>query len=185
MKKLNVIIGVLFYVIIVSMFSCGARKLNKEHTKEENKTEVVDNSVIEKQSENNVKTSTTIKTDDKNETVTEETTISPEDPTKEAFIIEKDGTKVVLNNTKRVYKKTTQKNNTQSQIFGKSEEVQKQASKEQKKVKQINTSKKENSVKNVKKESFNLFNLLWLLIPITIIYICYRIYKKLPLLPKI
>jgi len=185
MKKLNVIYGCLIFVFLVSMCSCGARKVNKEHSKEETKSEVTDNSIIEKQTDTNVKTTTTIKVDDKNETVTEETTISPEDNTKEAFIIEKDGTKVVLNNTKKVYKKTTQKNNTHYELVNNIDELKKETVKEQKAVKQSNTSKKENSSKEVAKKAFNPFNLLWFIIPLLIIYVFYRIYKKLPLVPKI
>lgn len=172
------LVSLFFALIVMGLISCGARKVAKQHSKEETKSEVVDNSVIEKQTDTNVKTTTTLKVDDKNETVTEEITISPEDNTKEAFIIEKDGTKVVLKNTKKVYKKTTQKNNTQSQIFGNSEQVKKETVKEQKAVKQVNTSKKENSVKKVDKKAFNPFNLLWLIIPIGLIYFLYRQYKK-------
>lgn len=172
------LVSLFFALIAMGLISCGARKVNKEHSKEETKSEVVDNSVIEKQTHTNVKTTTTVKVDDKNETVTEETTVSPEDNTKEAFIIEKDGTKVVLNNTKKVYKKTTQKNNTQSDIIKNIDEVKKEAVKEQKSIKQVNTSKKENSVKKVDKKAFNPLNLFWLIIPIALIYFLYRQYKK-------
>lgn len=165
-------------------FSCGARKTSKQSSKEEIKTEVTDNSVVEKQSESNVKTTTTVKTDDKNQTVIEETVIEPADKNKESFIIEKDGTKTVLNNVKKTTTKTIKINNTQTQSFGNSEQVQKEASKELKVIKQVNTYKKENSSKEVKKEQFNPFNLLWFIIPIALIWFLYRQYKKLPLFPK-
>lgn len=184
MKKLNIIYGLLLFTFLVSMLSCGARKAHKESSKEETKTELTDNSTIEKQSETNVKTTTTVNVDDKNETITEETTISPEDNTKEAFIIEKDGTKVVLNNAKKTVKKTTQKNNTQTELIGNSEQLKKGTSKEQKAVKQLNTSKKENTVKNVERKQFNPWQLL-LFIPILLItWFAYRKYKQLPLVPK-
>lgn len=176
------LIALFFSLIALGLISCGARKVEKSYSKEEKTSNVIDNSVIEKQVDTNVKTTTTVKVDDKNEIVTEETIISPEDNTKEAFVIEKDGTKVVLNNVKKVYKKTIQKNNSQSQTFGNSEQVQKETSKEQKAVKKVNTYKKENSVKNVDKKAFNMLNLLWLIIPIALIYFLYRQYKKYTIL---
>jgi ABC-type Na+ efflux pump permease subunit len=153
MKKINVIYGCLVFVLLVSMCSCGARKVNKQHAKEETKSEIVDNSVVEKQTDTNVKTTTIVKVDDKNETVTEETIMEPSDNTKESFVIEKDGTKVVLNNIKKTARKTTQKNNTQSQLSGNSEQVAKETVKEQKSVNNTITSKKENSVKNLDRKA--------------------------------
>jgi len=179
MKKLNVIYFCICLVLIYSACSCGARKVNRQSTKEEIKTTVTDNSTTEKQTDTNVKTITTVKVDDKNETIIEETITEPSDNTKESFVIEKDGTKVILNNAKKTVRKTTQKNNTQSQSFGNSELVQKQAIKEQKSVKEVNVSKKENTSKQIDREAFNPFNLLWLLIPIGIIYYFYRRYKNI------
>lgn len=159
--------------------SCGARHVQKQSSKEETKTESVSAENAHTQTESNVKTETSIKVDDKNETVTEETTYKPEDPTKESFIIEKDGTKVILNNTTKTYKKTIQKNNTAVSSNTERTENKNIDSKQQKDVKQVNTYKKENSSKQVEKEAFNWFNMLWFLIPITIIYIFYRKYKNL------
>lgn len=162
--------------------SCGARKVNKQESKEETKTELTDNSVTEKQTETNIKTENKLTVDDKNETVTEETTYSPEDPTKEAYVIEKDGTKTVLSNAKKTVKKETKKNNTSVVKNNLTTETKKEDEKEKKAVKKVNVSTKENSSKEVKKEPFNVFNLLWLIIPIVLIYIFYRIYKKLPII---
>lgn len=185
MKKLNVIFGALFVVFLLSMCSCGARKSSVEKSKEETKTEIKDNSVTEKQIDTNVKTETKITVDDKNETVTEETIYSPSNPEKESFVIEKDGTKVILNNANKTVKKTTQKNNTKSQTFGNSELVKKETVNEQKNTIQVNTSKKENKSKEVKKEAVSWYEWLWLLVFPIGIYIGYRIYKKMPLIPKI
>lgn len=170
------------FLIVWSLNSCGARHVQKSESKEETKTELTDNSVIEKQTENNIKTETKLTVDDKNESVTTETTYSPEDPTKEAYVIEKDGTKVVLGNSKKTVKTETKKNNTQTEQFGKTEKLKKKADKEQKAIEHVNASIKENSSKEVKKEPFNVFNLFLLIIPIALIYIFYRIYKKLPLI---
>jgi len=150
-KPLAIFLLIVTYTIILC--SCGARKVSTSSSKEETKAETIDNSKTEKQIDTNIKTATTIKVDDKNEMVTEETTISPEDNTKEAFIIEKDGTKVVFSNIKKTVRKTTQKNNTQSQLSGNSEQVAKEIVKQQKSVNNTITSKKENSVKNVDRKS--------------------------------
>jgi len=56
----------------MSMCSCGARKVAKTETKKETHSSVADNSTIENKSETNVKTTTTVNVDDKNETVTED-----------------------------------------------------------------------------------------------------------------
>lgn len=170
------------FIIIWCLNSCGTRHVRKSEHKEETKTELTYNSVTEKQTETNIKTETKLTVYDKNESVTTETTYSPEDPTKEAYVIEKDGTKVVLNNSKKIVKTETKKNNTQSELFGKTEQLKKEADKEQRAVEQLNVSTKENNSKEVKKEPFNVLNLLWLLIPIALIYIFYRIYKKLPII---
>lgn len=177
----------IFKILIISailslvwlFLSCGSRKVQIEKQKEETKTELTYNSVTEKQTETNVKTETTLKVDDKNESVTTETTYSPEDPEKEAYVIEKDGTKVVLNNVKKIVKTETKKNNTQTEQFGKTEQLKKEAEKEQKSVEQVNTSTKENKSKKAEKEPFNWLNLLWFLIPIAVIYYFYRKYKNL------
>jgi len=184
MKKTNLIYLALIYVLLLSMCSCSSRKVNIDKSKEETITELTDKSVIEKETESNVKTETKTTVDDKNETVTEETIYTPQDNTKESFVIEKDGTKVVLNNTQKTYKKTIQKNNLKTETAKHIDSVKKEISKEQKSVKQVNTHKKENKAKNVEKEAFNWFNLLWFLIPLSALYVSYRIYKRLPLFPK-
>lgn len=184
MKKTNLIYLALIYVLLLSMCSCGSRKVSIDKSKEETKTELTDNSVIESKTESNVKTETKTKVDDKNETVTEETTYTPQDNTKESFVIEKDGTKVVLNNTQKTYKKTIQKNNLKTETEKHIDSVKKEVSKEQKSVKQVNTSKKENKSKQVEKEPFNWISLRWFLIPALALYLSYRIYKRLPLVPK-
>ncbi len=179
------VVSIVSAFLALMLFSCGARKVSKESSKEDIKNEVIDNSVIEKQSESNIKETTTVKTDDKNEIIIEETTYEPKDPSKESFFIEKDGSKTVLNNLKKTTKKTTQKNNTKSQLENNVSESKKEGFKEQKAVKHINESKKENSVKAIDKKQFNPFQLLWLIIPLLIIYIAYRKYNKLPFVPKI
>lgn len=185
MKKLNVIYGALIFVFLLSMCSCGARKSTVDKSKEETKTEIDDNSTTEKQSETNVKTTTTVKVDDKNETVTEETILEPADNTKESFVIEKDGTKVVLNNVKKTVKKTTQNNNTAVVSNTEIQEKQNNTSKEQKAVTNTNTTKKESKSKQVDKKQFNPFVSICIgLFGLLLLWCIYRFYKKLPLVPK-
>jgi len=164
------------------IWGCGARHVQKSESKEETKTELTDNSVTEKQIETNIKTETKLTVDDKNESVTQEESYEPIDPTKEASVIDSNGKKTILNNSKKVVKTEAKKNNTISELVNKTDELKKEADKEQKAVKQVNESTKENNSKEVKKEPFNVFNLFWFIIPIAIIYIFYRIYKKLPLI---
>jgi len=109
MKKL-----ILLIVLTILLASCGVRKSNVDITKEEIKSTVIDKSVLEKKSDTNVKQSSTVKVDDKNQTIIEETTYQPEDPTKEAIVVDQDGKKIVLNNSKKTIKKTIQNNNTQT-----------------------------------------------------------------------
>jgi len=166
--------------LIWLLLSCGSRKVNKEHSKEETKTEQIDNSITEIQSESNIKQTTTLKVDDKNEIVSKEDTFEPIDPTKEASIIDENGKKTILNNSKKTSKSINQKNNTATSKEILQVETKKEAITEQKAVKQVNTSKKENSSKAINKKQFNPFELLWLIIPLLIIYWAYRKYKNLP-----
>jgi len=186
MKKLNIIYGCLVLVLLVSMCSCGARKVNIEKQKEVSHTEISDNSLTERKIDTNVKTTTTVKVDDKNQTVTEETILEPADPKKESFIIENDGTKVVLNNVKKTVKKTTQNNNTAVVKESLTTESKKEAVSEQKAVAKINTSNKETKEKQVDKKQFNpFFSICIVAIGLILIWCVYRFYKKLPLVPKL
>lgn len=187
MKKIFIILAVssFFALIALGLISCGARKVNKSAGKQEVKSEVVDKSIIKKESNTNVKTTTEVKTDDKNETVTEETVYEPTDHTKESFIVEKDGTKVVLNNAKKTIKITTQKNNTAVVSNTEIQEKQNNTSKEQKAVKQVNDTIKENKQKQVDKKQFNPFvSICFVLFGLILFWCIYRFYKKLPLIPK-
>lgn len=171
------LISLFISLIAMGLISCGARKSNVEKQKEETKTELKDNSVTEKQFESNIKTGTTVKVDDKNETVTEETIFEPADNSKESFVIEKDGTKTTLNNVKKTVKKTIQKNNTQTQKSGNSELVQKKAVKEQKAIERKEVSKKEIKTKQIERTAISWYWYLFLLTLIGIIYYLYKRYK--------
>ncbi len=176
------LIGAILALLLVS---CGSRKIQKSASKEETKTELTDNSTIEKKSETNVKTTTTLNVDDKNETVTEETIYEPKDPAKESFVIEKDGTKTVFGNARKTVKKTIQKNNTATSKEILQVQNENKAFKEQKDVTHKEVLKKENSSKQVDKKQFNPLNLIWIgSLALFVLWCAYRIYKKLPLVPK-
>lgn len=172
MKKL-----ILFLLLTIFLASCGARKVDKQVLNKEIEAKIVDNSVSEKESESNVKTTIITKVDDKNETVTEEIIYQPEDSTKEAIIIDENGKKIVLNNSKKTVKKTTQKNNIKSEYKYDSEIIEKEAFKDKKDIKALsntNTIKKESKID---REAVSMWNWLWLLIPVGIIIWLFRKYR--------
>lgn len=179
LKDIGIVFLFLLYISLIAlgMVSCGARKTDKQITKEKTEINVVDNSVTEKESESNVKENVIIKIDDKNKTVTEETTYSPEDPTKEAYIIEKDGTKVVLNNSKKTYKKTTQDNNTQSELKADSEIKEKEAVKDKKDIEATTNTNVVKKASKTERDAVSMWNWLWLLIPAAFIIWLFRKYK--------
>lgn len=160
--------------------SCGSRKVNKEKTKEEIHVEQTDNSVIT----SNIDTFTKFNVVYKGQSITTENVFEPIDNTKEASIIDSNGKKTILNNSRKVIRNTVAKNNTVSDV----QETQKQAVKEQKAVKQVNTSKKENSLKVIDKKQFNpmqliLFGIAFLIV-VFLLWSAYRKYKNLPFVPK-
>lgn len=183
-KALNIICvsftALLWIIIFYSLISCGARKVTIDKSKEETKTETIDNSVIEKQSETNIKTTVETKVDDKNEITTSETVFEPIDNTKESFVIEKDGTKVVLNNAKKIIRNTAQKNNTQSESKQSAEEVEKESEKDNKNVSLINEGNKTTTKKAVDKKQFN--PVIWhvgMAIFLILLVIAYFVLKRL------
>lgn len=184
MKTIFKILTISAIISLVWLFlSCGVRKLNKESSKEENKTESVSAENAHTQTQSNVKTETSIKVDDKNESVTTETIYKPEDPTKEAYIIEKDGTKTVLSNSSKTVKTETKKNNTQTNTEEKKEEAKQANYKEQNNVLVVEQTKKESKKKETENSRIPVWYWIIGIIILVIIYISYRIYKKLPINP--
>ncbi len=179
LRDIGIGLLLLVYVSLIAlgMVSCGARKTDKQVSKEQTENEVVDNSVIEKESESNVKTTVVTKVDDKDETVTEETTYQPEDPTKEASIIDENGNKTVLNNTKKTTKRTTKKNNTQSELKADSETKQKEAVKDKKAIKVFSNTDVVKKASKTERDAVSMWNWLWLLIPIAVVIWLLRKYK--------
>lgn len=141
------------FTTLLSLTSCGARKSSVEIAKEENKSIIIDNSVLEKKSDTNVKQTSIVKVDDKNQTIVEETTYQAEDATKEAIIVDQDGKKIVLNNSKKTIKKTIQNNNTQTDSKVDSEIKQNKASNEQKDIEGTSESKTYKKQKDTDKKA--------------------------------
>jgi hypothetical protein len=174
MKKLIILIMLPSFMLLTS---CGARKVTKAETKEESKIESTDNSIIT----SNIDTFTKLSVNNKDESVTTENVFEPIDNTKEASIIDSNGKKTVLNNSRKIVRNVVEKNNTVSD----KQKTKKEAINEQKNIKQVNASKKENISKAIDKKQFNPFMLLFLIIPLGAIWFFYRKYKNLPFVPKI
>ena len=165
------------FTTIMSLTSCGARKVDKQVLNEETETKIVDNSVSEKESESNVKTTILTKVDDKNETVTEETIYQPEDPTKEAIITDENGKKTILNNSKKTIKKITQKNNIKSESKSDSQIIEKEAIKDEKDIKVSSHTDTVKKSSKTDRDAVSMWNWLWLLIPVGIIIWLFRKYR--------
>lgn len=165
------------FTTIMSLTSCGARKVDKQVLNEETETKIVDNSVSEKESESNVKTTILTKVDDKNETVTEETIYQPEDPTKEAIITDENGKKTILNNSKKTIKKITQKNNIKSESKSDSQIIEKEAIKDEKDIKASSNTDTVKKSSKTDRNAVSMWNWLWLLIPVGIIIWLFRKYR--------
>jgi len=158
MKKL-----ILFFIFMAlfSLTSCGSRKSNVDIAKEDSKSVVIDSSIIEKKSDTNVKQTSVVNVDDKNQTITEETIYQAEDITKEAIIVDDNGKKTILNNSKKTTKKTIQNNNIQTDSKVSSEINQNKAYNEQKDLKVTSDSKTYNKQKETEKKAIPWY--YWLL----------------------
>jgi FtsZ-interacting cell division protein ZipA len=187
MKKL---LSILFTIFLVSgIWSCGARKVEKNRTEESTKTELIDKSKTDKSEVDQAKTETNIKktelvtVNNQNQTTTIEEVLEPLDPYKEASYIDASGNKQVLNNAKVTTKITTQKNNTKTNALAKTDASEKTAETTSKKesiannIKSKSDSKKADEVIHVKRDAWSIFNWLWLLIPIGLCYWAWNKYR--------
>jgi len=108
---------IICWTITILLCSCSARKAEKTRTSETIKTEIKTEAVIAKTEDTNIKKTEKTTVDDKNETTTKETVYEPIDPTKPAITTDPDGTKTILNNSKKTTRETTHKNNTKTDNF--------------------------------------------------------------------
>jgi len=174
-KLTKLSIGLFIGLVLIG---CSARKTQTEIIKEESNVVNADNSIIDKKSETNVKQISTVAVDDKNEIVSKEEVYEPIDPTKEASIIDSNGNKIILNNSKKTTKTITHKNNIQTKINSNFDSKQNSSSKEQKRINQTSTSKKNNKSKFVDKKAFNWFNLLFFIVPLALLYYLFKKYRE-------
>lgn len=184
MKKL------LLIFLILSIISCGARKVDKN-------SEVVDTSSkaskwfkdqkdidFKKIEGVNIITDFTKKTVDNSQETSEETVYELDDSTKVGSITDSNGKKTILDNVKVTTKKSTKKNDIKSEESEKKNENKdlkidlKKDESSKSKEDSILDSKTEKDNKVIDKEKWSVFNLLWLLIPIAIIVVAYNIYMK-------
>lgn len=158
--------------------SCGALKKDQTKIEELAKTEesAKTNNTLkldkEMSVESNVKKTENTTVDDQNETVTKETVYEPIDNSKPASVIDPDGKKTDLNNSKKTVKETRQKNNTKTDITKASEETLKSEEKAKleaaakSEVKKAAAKKKLAEESNLNREEWSAFNWFWLLIPV-------------------
>lgn len=164
----HILLWLFAIAVALALNSCSAVKKDKTQTEEVIKTELAITEKAAKLEESNVKKTENTKVDDKNETITEETTYEPIDPSKPASIIEPDGRKTDLNNSKKTTREITQKNNTKIDNSKKSDEFHKSESSESSESDAKSNTKKAAEEINVDKKSWSIWNLFWLLIPIAI-----------------
>ncbi|MFV8336423.1 hypothetical protein ACNQF7_10110 [Flavobacterium sp. RSP29] len=148
------------------LISCGARKTEKSKTSEAEKTEASIIAYVKKTDESNVKKTEKTSTDDKNQTTIKETTYELVDPTKPGSVIDPDGRKTDLNNSKKTTRETTKNNNTKTDNTKTSNESNKSEVSDQSESNSKSATKKTGKVTNIDRKAFNPLNLLWLLIPL-------------------
>lgn len=176
-REVKIHLAIWFFAILCGVLnSCGARKAEKNRTSEASKIETSNKSIVEKSDESNVKKTEKNIVDDKNETVTKETSYEPIDPTKPASVIDPDGKKHELNNSKKTTRETTQKNNTKTDNSRNSEEFHKSELSELSESGTKADIKKADVEIKVERSAWSMWNFLWLLIPIGL-YFGYKKYK--------
>jgi len=172
--NLRLLITLFMFATFLSLTSCVARKAEKSRTKEEVKTEIKAEAITAKTEDTNIKKSEKTTVDDKTETITKETVYEPLDPTKPADVVDPDGTKTTLNNSKKTTRETTHKNNTKTDnlvntVINSASEVLGKITTEGK-----SNSKKTAELIKIDKEVWNVWNLVWLIIPAAAVYWVWR-----------
>jgi FtsZ-interacting cell division protein ZipA len=185
MKKL---LSILFTFFLMSgIWSCGARKVEKNRTKESTKTELTDKSKTDKsevdqtKAETNIKKTELVTVDDQNQITTIEEVLEPLDSSKEAAYTDDSGKKQILNNAKKTTKTIIENNNTKTDVNTKTEGFAKSESQLNKKestannIKYNTNSKKAVELIHIKRDAWSPWNWLWLIIPIGV---CYWVWDK-------
>ncbi|MDD2820751.1 MAG: hypothetical protein PHW29_05760 [Flavobacterium sp.] len=166
-QKLNHLLLWIFAIVVgLAMNSCGAKKTAITETSEAIKTETGTENNSNNKEESNIKKTENTVVDDKNETVTKETTYELIDSTKPGSVVDPDGSKTDLNNSKKTTRETTKKNNTKTDVAKASNESKKSELSDQSKSASKTGTKKANEVINIYRKAWSNLNLLWLLIPL-------------------
>ena len=166
-QKINHILLLAIAILLgFVMNSCGAKKTTKTETSEAVKTEIFNDVAIKKTEESNVKKTENTTIDDKTETITKETTYELVDPTKPGSVIDPDGRKIDLNNSKITTRETTKKNNTKTDIAKASHENNKSEASTKSKYGAKSETKKAAESINTNRKAWSSLNLLWLSIPL-------------------
>lgn len=166
-QKLNHLLLWIFAIVVgLAMNSCGAKKTAITETSEAIKTETGTENDSNKKEESNIKKTENTVVDDKNETVTKETTYELIDSTKPGSVVDPDGRKTDLNNSKKTTRETTKKNNTKTDVAKASNESKKSELSDQSKSASKTGAKKANEAINIDRKAWSSLNMLWLLIPL-------------------
>jgi hypothetical protein len=185
------ILWILILLTSFLMISCNARKSETNKKEEKTKTDLAlnsDNSInssLEIKADFNIKKTAISKTDQQNESESDELTVEPIDNTKPSVYTDPSGKKHVLENAKMTNKKNKQETKTNSSNSSNSEEFHKAESKYQNEQKAKLAAKlkaeKELAEKNKKtdKAEFSSWNYLLLLFPIGLAIVAWIVYKKL------
>lgn len=166
-QKLNHLLLWIFAIVVgLAMNSCGAKKTAITETSEAIKTETGTENNSNKKEESNIKKTENTVVDDKNETITKETTYELIDSTKPGSVVDPDGRKTDLINSKKTTRETTKKNNTKTDVAKASNESKKSELSDQSKSASKTGTKKANEAINIDRKAWSSLNLLWLLVPL-------------------
>lgn len=184
------LLKILFIFCLLSLISCGARKVDRKYEELKVDTEKKIDSVgksasdTKKVEDSNIKTSSSTKVDDQGEIIIKETTYEPGDITKSSIITDENGKKIILENVKKTTKETIRKNKLKTEntlnkdeVVSKTDELQKN---DEVKLSKVDKDKSGTilDTKAVDKKAFNILNLLWLLIPIGLVLLLYWAWKR-------
>lgn len=191
MKKELIIFAVLLWIFGLCLYSCGAKKSEKQKKEEITKQDFSgffrnsDNSFETLDFESNLKINSVTTTDELTETVTTKKTYSPIDSKLPASYQDEKGNKKELNNSSYTEETKTEKNKRNSQNSQNSEKSEKAKAEKQADVHQSGeitgsgTSKKLDETSNINQEAWNLpfggWLIIWFIIFAALAYVCKRL----------
>lgn len=177
-------------LLTLALTSCGARKSNSSTLETKERSQIEINSVEDTKSQTNldtnVKTSVTVETNEKTGEVIETTVDEPIDNTKPATVIDENGSKTELNNSKRTKTKRTILGDKQTKAVTNIDANEKVSQIDQKhaevKSKATTDKRSKAKAKETDREAVSFAWLWWFLLLIPLARIIYCIKTKTPLL---